>query len=91
MDSVSRVFWGGCGSNWNERNYAPNTVPIEFRIKIKWKSTSAAHKLKTSIGIGGRVMTVGCLRKDDMRARVSLDATRVPKYTARSRFLKVIA
>lgn len=76
---------------WSGRNYVPNAVPTEFGTSLNWRSGEIPHKLKASIGSGGRVTIVGGLRKDVASATDSLANARVPKYATSSLFLPVIA
>ena len=58
---------------------------------MSWRSTTVAHVLKASIGTGGSSKNVGGLEKANTRAVVNLANARVPKYAARTLFLRVIA
>ena len=72
-------------------DYVPNTVPIEFGITMRWRSTFIVHMLKKSSGIGGMGTTDGGLRKPVMKFVINFANTRVPRYTAIILFLEVIA
>jgi len=78
-------------TSWDERNYAPNAVPIEFGTNLNLSSGRCPHKLKASTGIRGRSMTVGGLEKDDASDIANLANAKLPKYAASILFLKVIA
>jgi len=66
-------------------------VPIEFGINMRWRLILIGHKLKVSIGIGGRVIIVGRLKKAVTRCMVVLANIRITKYTVSILFLEVIA
>ena len=58
---------------------------------MNWRSTTTPHKLKASTGAEGKLMIVGGSVKEDASDRASLANARVPRYTAKILFPKVIA
>ena len=66
-------------------------VPIALGINLNWRCGTTGQKLKASIGIGGRTKNVTGLTKDDASDTTNLANARVPRYTARILFPKVIA
>jgi len=64
-------------------------VLIAIGADLKGRRETTLHKLKTSRGIGGRSKFVTCWRKD-ARDTANLVNAKVPKYTARILFLRVI-
>ena len=80
--------------NWDEREghgYIPNAVPNECGTLLNRKSTTNPHKLKVSIGTGGRSMTFRGTTRFDASETTNLANVMLPKYTARVLFLDVIA
>ena len=71
--------------------HSPNAVPIALGTNLNWRFGTTGQKLKGSIGIGGSSANATGRAKDDASDTANLVNARVPKYTARILFLKVIA
>ena len=86
-----RSVIGFYANDQNQRSDAPNAAPNELGTNMSRRSTTIAHILKASTGIGRNSTNVGGLTKAVASAIANLANVRVPKYTARILFLKVIA
>ena len=76
---------------WNEHDYSPNTVASVNGTNLNLNCGIMRHRLKVSIGIGGRSKTPTGLARGDARDMANLVNARVPKYTATNLFRRVSA
>ena len=72
-------------------DYSPSTVPMALGRYLNSNCATIGHKLKASIGTGGRSKRVAGLTKGDASATANLTAARVPKYNPINLFLRVNA
>lgn len=76
---------------WERHEYIPKAVPSECGTLLNRKSTTNPHKLKASIGAGGRSMIVRGPTRFDASETANLASAMLPKYTASILFLDVTA
>ena len=70
-------------------DYSPNAVLIAMGTILNGRGATDEHRLKASIGSGGRCMLITFGRKDAIDTANLVNA-RAPKYTIRTLFPKVI-